>query len=144
MTKYYVVELTYCGPNPHDAKHVDFNRFEITTKPPQNAIGEICWEGYLGTSNNVARYAHGVYDSLAAAEYALKTGPLLHQRFRRSPLDDFPYHVLAVYRPGRYAPASDDVLGQWLQWLEDSADISAYDTDTDLVRLAGDLRYELE
>ncbi|WP_419606784.1 hypothetical protein [Thiolapillus sp.] len=141
MTKYYVVEVEYCGPNPYDVKHVDFNRYEIMTTPPKNAIGEICWEGRLGTSNNVTRYALGQYDSLAAAEYALQTGPLLHQRFRRDSLEDFPYNVLAVYRLGRYAPVTDDVLGQW---LENSVDISADDTDTDLVRQAGALRYELE
>ncbi|WP_419629902.1 hypothetical protein [Thiolapillus sp.] len=141
MTKYYVVEVEYCGPNPYDAKHVDFNRYEIMTTPPRNAIGEICWDGQLGTSNNVTRYALGQYDSLAAAEYAIQTGPLLHQQFRRGPLEDFPYNVLAVYRPGRLPPMSDEALGQW---LENSVDISADDTDTDLVRQAGALRYELE
>ena len=141
MTKYYAVEFSYCGPNPYAVQNVDLNRFEITTTPPKNATGEISWDGCLGSSNHATRFALGEYDSLAAAEYAVQTGPLLHQRFRRDQKEDLPPDVLAIYRPGRYAPAPDDVLGQW---LEDSADISADDTDTDLVRLAGALRYELE
>ena len=142
MTKYYVVEVKYWGPNRNDAKHVDLDRYEIMTTPPRIiATGEVCTGGYLGASRNTARYAHGVYDSLSAAEYALQTGPLRYQRFRRDPLDDFPYNVLAVYRPGRLPPMSDEALDQWLEY---SVDISADDTHMDLVRQAGALRYEVE
>ncbi len=141
MTKYYIVEFTYSGPNPNDAEHVDFNRFEITTTPPKHATGVICWEGWLGMSNNVTRFALGQYDSRAAAEYRLQTGPLLHQRFRRDPKENLPPDVLAVYRPGRFPPMSDEALDQW---LECTVHITADDGDMGLVRQAGALRYELE
>ena len=140
--KYYIVEVKYWGPNRNDAKHVDLDRYEIRTTPPRIfATGEVCTGGYLGASRTTACYAHGVYDRLSAAEYALQTGPLRYQGFRRDPLDDFPYDVLAVYRPGRLPPMSDEALDQW---LEDSVDISADDAHMDLVRQAGDLRYEME
>ena len=141
MTKYYIVEFTYSGPNPNDAEHVDFNRFVITATPPKHATGVICWDGWLGMSDNVTRFALGQYDSLAAAEYRLQTGPLLHQRYRRDPVDDLPSGVLAVYRPGRLPPMSDEALDQWLEY---TVDITAGDTDTGLLRQAGALRYELE
>ncbi|WP_419594551.1 hypothetical protein, partial [Thiolapillus sp.] len=54
---------------------------------------------------------------------------------------DFPYDVLAVYRPGRLPPMSDEALDQWLEY---SVDISADDTHMNLVRQAGALRYEVE
>ena len=141
MTKYYIVEFTYSGPNRNDAKHVDFNRFEITTTPPKNATGAICWEGWLGMSNNVTRFALGRYDSLTVAEYRLQNGPLLHQRFRRDPEEELPPDVLAVYRPGRFPPMSDEALDQW---LECSVHIIEDYSAMGLVELAGALRWELE
>ncbi|WP_419625103.1 hypothetical protein [Thiolapillus sp.] len=139
--KYYLVEVTYSGPNRNDAEHVDFKRFEITTTPPRHASGYIRWEGWLSTSDNVTRFALGQYDRLAAAEYRLQTGPLLRQRYRRDPDDDLPPDVLAVYRPGRLPPMSDNALDQW---LECSVHIIEDDSSMGLVRRAGALRYELE
>ena len=139
--KYYIVEFTYSGPNRNDAEHVDFKRFEITTTPPRHDSGVIRWNGWLSKSDNVTRFALGEYDSRAAAEYTLRTGPLLHQRFRRDPVDDLPPGVLAVYRPGRLPPMSDEALDQW---LEDSVHITADDTHMGLVQRAVALQYELE
>ena len=142
--KYYIVEFTYSGPNRNDAKHVDFNRFEITTTMPSHSSGVIRWNrwsGWISTSDHVTRYLLGRYDSRPAAEYALQTGPLLHQRFRRDPVDVLPPDVVAVYRPGRLPPMSDEALDQW---LECSVHITADDTHMDLVRQAGALRYEVE
>ena len=142
MTKYYIVEVKYCGPNRNDAEHVDRDRYEIMTTPPRIIeTGEVCTGGYLGASHNTVRYALGEYDSLSAAEYALQTGPLRYTQFRHDPLDDFPYNVVAVYRPGRFPPMSDEALDQWLEY---SVDIAADDTHMDLVRQTGALRYELE
>ncbi len=139
--KYYIVEFTYCGPNSNDAEHVDFKRFEITTTPPRHDSGVIRWNGWLSKSDNVTRFALGEYDSRPAAEYALRTGPLLHQRFRRDPVDDLPPGVLAVYRPGRLPPMPDDALDQWLECSVHSIED---DSSMGLVRRAGALRYELE
>ena len=138
MTKYYIVETHYRAQPHEDAKDIDLNQFEITTTPPKNAIGEICWDGWLGTTNDVARYAHGAYDSLAAAEHAVINsfgGGL----FRRDPEEDLPPGVLAVYRPGSYVP--DTILGLWLESL---VDISADDTDDDLERQATAMIYEMQ
>ena len=99
--KYYIVETHYIGPESHVREYSELDRFEITTTPPKNATGEISWDGYLGTSNNVARYAHGVYDSLAAAEDAavisLGCGVCL-----REPEEALPRGVLAIYLVPRY------------------------------------------
>ena len=140
--KYYIVENHYVGPNPDDDTHIDFDHFEITTTPPRKKVsGDVYIRGYLGTSNDIDRYALGEYDSLSAAEYALQAGPLRHTQYRCDPMDDLPPDVLAVYRPGLLPPMSEEALGQW---LECSVHITADDTDMDLVRQAGALRYELE
>ena len=138
--KYYIVEKHYIGPNPCDVEHIDFNRFEVTTKPPRHESKGLVLQGWLGTYDNVDLYAHGVYDSLAAAEWAVKE-VLLSGAFRRDPDDDLPSDVLAVYRPGRYAPITDDAL---LQWLEYMIDISADDDDEELERQADTMIYELK
>ncbi len=138
--KYYIVEKHYIGPNPRDVEHIDFNRFEVTTKPPRHESKGLVLQGWLGTYDSVDLYAHGVYDSLAAAEWAVKE-VLLSGAFRRDPDDDLPPDVLAVYRPGRYAPITDDAL---LQWLEYMIDISADDDDEELERQADTMIYELK
>ena len=137
--KYYIEEIRYCGADARTDKYIDFDRFEITTEPTRkNMSGDICLDGWLGTSNDVARYAHGAYDSLAAAEYAVQN--LLVDEYRR---DDEPSEfpdVLAVYRIGRLLPVSDEALGIWLQ----DVDVSADADDVALRRQARDLARELE
>ena len=137
--KYYIVEKHYIGPNPRDGEHIDFNRFEVTTKPPRHKEGRICVYGWLGTYDSMDLYAHGAYDSLAAAEYAVKA--LLDGEFRRDPDDDLPLDVLAVYRPGRYAPITEDALIQWLEYM---IEVSADDDDEELERQADTMIYELQ
>lgn len=137
--KYYIVEKHYIGPNPRDVEHIDFNRFEVTTKPPRNKEKRICVNGWLGMYDNMDLYAHGAYDSLAAAEYAVKA--LLDGEFRRDPDDDLPSDVLAVYRPGRLPPITDGAL---IQWLEYRIEVSADDDDEELERQADTMIYELQ
>ena len=137
--KYYIEEIRYNGPNADDAAYIDFNRYQITTEPTHtNLSGEIRLDGWLGTSNDVSRYAHGVYDSLAAAEYEVQN--LLGDEYRR---DDEPSEspdVLAVYRIGRLPPVSDEALGIWLQ----DVDVPADADDAALRRQAKYQAFELE
>ncbi len=138
--KYYIVERHYIGPNSHDGEHIDFNRFEVTTKPPRNKEKRICVNGWLGTVDEVDLYAHGIYSRLAAAEWAVRE-VLLSGACRRDPDDDLPSDVLAVYRPGRYAPITDDAL---IQWLEYRIEVSADDDDEELERQADIMIHELQ
>ncbi|WP_419607586.1 hypothetical protein [Thiolapillus sp.] len=121
-------------------EHIDFNRFEVTTKLPRHESKGLVFQGWLGTYDNVDLYVHGIYDSLAAAEWAVKE-VLLSGAFRRDPDDDLPSDVLAVYRPGRYPPITDDAL---IQWLEYRIEVSADDDDKELERQADTMIYELQ
>ena len=137
--KYYIEEIRYSGPDGRTDKYIDFDRFEVTTQPTRtNMTREICLDGYLGTSNDVSRYAHGVYDSLAAAEYAVQNLLGAACRCDDEPSDD--RGVLAVYRPGCLPPVPDEALGIWLQ----DVDVPADADDAALRRQAKDLASELE
>ncbi|WP_419617875.1 hypothetical protein [Thiolapillus sp.] len=137
--KYYIEAIRYHGPDGRTNNYIDFDRFEVTTEPTRtNLSNEICLDGWLGTSNDIARYAYGVYDSRAAAEYAVQN--LLGDEYRR---DDEPSEspdVLAVYRAGRLPPVSDEALGIWLQ----DVDVPADADDAALRRQAKELVRELE
>ena len=137
--KYYIEEIRYCGPNPQDEKYIDFDRFEITTTPPRTiSSNEICLDGWLGTYNDVARYAHGAHESLAAAEWAVED--LLGNDFRRDREDVLPPDVLMSYRPGRVPPVTDEFLGLWLETVDVPADAD----DVYLEMLANELHIDLE
>ena len=137
--RYYIEVFRYCGPDGRTDKYIDFDRVEITTEPTRTTMTEeVCLYGWLGTYDDVARYAHGVYDSLAAAEYAIQN--LLGDEYRR---DDEPSEfpdVLAVYRPGRLSPVSDEALGIWLL----DVDVPADADNAALRRQAKSLARELE
>ena len=137
--KYYIEEIYYCGPDGNTDKYIDFDRFEITTKPARtNLSNEIRLDGWLDMSGDVSRYTHGVYDSLAAAEYAVQN--LLGDLYRR---DDEPSEspdVVAVYRIGRLPPMPDEALRIWLQ----DVDVPTDADDATLRRQAKELASELE
>ncbi|WP_419648025.1 hypothetical protein [Thiolapillus sp.] len=138
--KYYIVEKHYIGPNADDTAHIDFDRFEVTTKPPRHESKGLVLQGWLGTYDNMYLYAHGAYDSLAAAEHYIQTR-ILNGEFRQDPDDDLPPDVLAVYRPGRLPPITDGAL---IQWLEYRIEVSADDDDEELERQADTMIYELQ
>ncbi|WP_419621514.1 hypothetical protein [Thiolapillus sp.] len=136
--KYYIEEIRYCGPNPQSEKYIDFDRFEITTIPPRtNSSNEICLDGWLGTTNDVARYAHGAHKSLEAAKGIVRD--LLGYEYRRDRYDVLPPDVLVSYRPGRVPPVTDEFLGLWLDTVEVPADAD----DEHLARLAEELHIDL-
>ncbi len=110
--KYYIVEIRWTGPDQTGAKYIDFDRYEITTAPPRYTSGNIKLSGWLGPDGSVARNAHGEYGSLAAADYAVVK--MLDGDCRRydAGFTDPDGAVVAMYRPGKYPPMSDDVLDE--------------------------------
>ncbi len=110
--KYYVVEVRWSGPNQTSAKYIDFDRYEVITQPPRNTSGGIQLSSWLGPEAFVARYDHGEYGSLAAADYAVVK--MLDGDCRRydAGFTDPDGAVVAVYRPGKYPPMSEEVLNE--------------------------------
>ena len=67
---YYVIETNYAGPN-HD-QHADADIIEISTAPAiTNSSHEVRIEGWCGTTNDWAVYAHGEYASAEEARAAI-------------------------------------------------------------------------
>ncbi|RMG81451.1 MAG: hypothetical protein D6712_16240 [Chloroflexi bacterium] len=64
---YYIIETDYIGPSDDLVVHED--TIVVTTTPPRtNMSNEIRTEGWLGSTNDVARYAHGAFDNLDDAQ----------------------------------------------------------------------------
>ena len=110
--KYYVVEVRWTGPDQTSAKYIDFDRYDVITQPPRNTSGNIQLSGWLGPDGSVVCYAHGEYGSLAEADYAVVK--MIDGGCRRydTGFTDPNGAVVAVYRPGKYPPMSDDVLDE--------------------------------
>ena len=70
--KYYIIESHYVGPN-----NIHRHSITIQNEPGRaNMSHEIQLDGWLGTSNDYAAYAHGTYATQEAAEtYILATWP---------------------------------------------------------------------
>ncbi|WP_419618366.1 hypothetical protein [Thiolapillus sp.] len=112
--KYYVVEVNWTGPDQMSSRYIDYDRYEVTTEPPRNTSGDIQLSGCLGTNGDVSRYAHGEYDVKSAAEYAIIK--MLDGDCRRHDEVNAAMElgVVALYRPGRYSPISDDILSDYI------------------------------
>lgn len=90
---YYIISEKYTGPNWEE--HLDSEMAWIQTYPGRtNMSNEERTEGWLGTTNDWSKSAHGEYDTLEEARKAL----------------------YALY-PDGYRELGDDELSQ-LQWID--------------------------
>ncbi len=141
--KYYVVEVTWTGPDQMSERYIDYDRYEVTTEPPRNTSGDIQLSGWLGPNGDVSRYAHGVYDVKTAAEYAIIQ--MLDGKCRRHDEVDAAMElgVVALYRPGRYTPMSDEALGNYIFESVENESVCVHGgtiTQEQMGRLVNDLR----
>ncbi len=71
IQKYYLITTEYAGPNERDSAGEiigDSRELIICTTPGRtNLSKEIITNGWMGTTNNISRHAHGVCDSLEEA-----------------------------------------------------------------------------
>ena len=69
-SSYYITSREYVGPNV--AERPNSKRYYITTVAPRtNMSHEIRVSGWLGTTNDIAEYAHGEFETPEAATAAL-------------------------------------------------------------------------
>lgn len=70
MNSYYITSSEYVGPNT--GARLNSKRYFITKIAPRtNMSHEIRTDGWLGTTNDIAEYAYGEFDTLEAATAAL-------------------------------------------------------------------------
>lgn len=69
---YYLIENKYVGPNQRQDQYIDLDTIEISTSPAiTNSSHEERIEGWCGTTNDWAVYAHGEYGTIEEARAAI-------------------------------------------------------------------------
>ncbi|MCP5428529.1 MAG: hypothetical protein H6966_09725 [Chromatiaceae bacterium] len=138
---YYVIETKYVGPNSN--QHADSDTIEITTKPAiTNMSHEERIDGWCGTTNDWAVYAHGEYDAEKAARNAIA------EKFGECREDDnietwdrAKRGVVTIFRPGKYAPMSSQATADWA-YEGIQSDIESDTTDERIAELVAEYEEE--
>lgn len=142
-TYYYVIETRYVGPNQDQDQYTDVERIEISTIPAVgNESGDVRLDGWCGTTNDWAVYAHGQYDTADDARQAV-TDIFGEVRTTDPNGDVFESDegVIETYRPGKYAPMSSQATADWA-YDGIQTDIEADTTDDQIAALIAEYEYE--
>lgn len=129
MSKYYVVATEYVGPNA--SQHVDDNTIEIYNTP---AVGNMHHQpiitGWCGTTDDWAVFAHGEYDSEAAARaYIEQEWPKCREQEKDPLVED---DAVASFKPGEYEQWSQEQVADWIyEAIEESISASTTDAEID-------------
>ncbi len=107
--KYYIIEINYIGPNPL----CDVDTIGIYKTPAYgNMSKEPVVDGWAGTTNDWATYAHGEFDSIEEAR--AKIAELYPERREIDEYDDYENVIVELYKPGKYAEMSKEGTSDWL------------------------------
>lgn len=126
---YYITSSEYVGPNLSD--RCNSHSYEIKTKAPRtNSSREIRTEGWLGTTNDVAEYAHGEFETLEEARAAVLE--ILGTDYRETDLSEMPEYerggLIESYTVGAYLEVDAETS---ITWCYESirSDVTADTTD---------------
>jgi len=143
---YYIIETNYVGPNQDQEQYVDADKIEISVTPAiQNSSREECTDGWCGTTNDWAVYAHGEYATIEEARAAIAE---IFGEVRDSngngdifETNEFEEDVIEIYKPCKYAPMSSEATENWAyDWIE--RDINAETTDARIIELVAEYEEE--
>lgn len=140
---FYIVKTECVGPNQSDDRYADADKIEIRdTTATTNISHEPRIEGWCGTTNDWAVYAHGEFDTIEAARAAIneKFGDVREIDFScygYNPLDD---GIIQAFKLGKYEPMSRSATADWIYDLIEN-DITDITTDDRIAELAVD--YEI-
>lgn len=112
---YYIIETKYVGPNQTQDQYVDGDKIEISTSPATtNSSHEERTEGWCGTTNDWAVYAHGEYATIEEARTAIadKFGVVRDSDPNGDSFELDSENVVEVYKPG-YEPMSSQATADW-------------------------------
>jgi len=135
--QFYLINHKYVGPNQDTDRYVDADTIEIGTTPARtNSSKEVRTEGWCGTTNDWALYAHGEYDSLEAARAAIAEifGDVRERDPNGEEFSHFSDGTVAVFKPGKHEPMSRQTTADWsYPGIRD--DITADTTDERIAEL---------
>lgn len=133
---YYVIESKYVGPNQDQAQYCDVDTIGIYTTPGKtNSSREVRLEGWLGTNNDWAEYAHGEFATLEAAKTRIEE--LYEHTREQDTQDSYDEDLVELYKPGQYEQMSRQATADWC-YEGIRADITADTTDGQIARLVGE------
>jgi len=137
---YYVIETNYVGPNQAQNQYADIDRIEISTSPAiTNSSHEERTEGWCGTTNDFAVYAHGEYATIEEARAAItdRFGEVRDSDANGKAFESDDEHVVETYKPGKYTPMSSQATADWA--YEAIQSVAADTTDERIAELVGEL-----
>ena len=138
MKMYYITATEYVGPNQDQAKYVDADTIEISTEPARNNMNRaVRVYGWCGTTNDIKTYAHGEYYTLDDAKTAITDifGDVRDCDSNNYPFETDDDSVVAVYKPGKYTPMSEEATAHWID-CSMQGDVTATTSDERIVELA--------
>ena len=144
MIMYYIIETKYVGPNRAQDQYVDVDKIEISTSPAiTNGNHQPLTEGWCGTTDDWAVYAHGEYATIAEARAAISEmfGEVRDSDANGDSFDSDGEDVVETYKPGRYAPMSRQATAAWA-YEGIQSEIEADTTDDRIAELVAE--YEAE
>lgn len=148
---FYVVFHSYVGPNQD--QNIDGDLIVIQTTPGRtNRSREPRTDGWLGTTNDVAVYAHGEYPDLRAANEYIRAvwGDVRDSDVNGESwaIDTDIHGIVETFKPGKYAPMS---LEQWAdswqpsEWVaHDTTDVEIRESAEQHIRDMNDMGYTCE
>jgi len=141
---HYIIVTNYVGPNQNQDQYVDVDKIEIRTSPAiTNSSHEECTEGWCGTTNDWAVYAHGEYATIEEARAAIteKFGELRDSDANSDRFESDDEDVVETYKPGKYAAISSQATADWA-YEGIQSDIEADTSDERIAELVAE--YEAE
>lgn len=113
---FYIIETKYVGPNSYASEYVDVDKIEISTTPAlTKSSHEVRTEGWCGTTNDLAEYAHGEYATLEEARAAITDifGDVRDTDSVGDPIVSDDKDIVETYKPGKYLPMSGEEVAFW-------------------------------
>ena len=132
---YYIIQTAYAGPNR--SQHVDADTIKISTAPAiTNSSHEEITEGWCGTTNDWAVYAHGQFDTIEAARAAIAEtfGDVRDSDPNGDRFESDDECAVEIYKPGKYEPMSSEATADWA-YEGILSDIDADTTDEQIAEL---------
>lgn len=135
---YYIIETKYVGPN--QTQYVDVDKIEISTSPAvTNSSNEQRIDGWCGTTNDWAIYAHGEYATIEEARAAITEifGDVRDSDDNVGSFESDDDDVVETYKPGKFSPMSSQATADWA-YESLQSDIEADTSDERIAELVAE------
>lgn len=141
---FYVIENKYTGPNQDQDQYADVDTVVISSAPAvTNSSNEERTEGWCGTTNDWAVYAHGEFETIEAARAAIaeKFGDVRDRDANGDDFESMDDDVVEVFKPGKYEMMCKEAVIAW-SYETANAEITAETTDEEIAGMIDE--YESE